>query len=89
MTATARDTLNMRIKPEDRSLFDWAAKAQGKTRTDFILEAARRAAEDVLLDRAVVHVGEEAYADFLARLDAPSAPNERLKRTMRTKAPWE
>ncbi|MDI4655367.1 DUF1778 domain-containing protein [Xanthobacter autotrophicus] len=89
MTATARDTLNMRIKPEDRSLFDWAAKAQGKTRTDFILEAARRAAEDVLLDRTVVHVGEEAYADFLARLDAPPAPNERLKRTMRTKAPWE
>ena len=45
MPTPARDTLNMRIKPEDRSLFDWAAKAQGKTRTDFILEAARRAAD--------------------------------------------
>jgi uncharacterized protein (DUF1778 family) len=41
MTQPARDTLNMRIKPEDRSLFDWAAKALGKTRTDFILDAAR------------------------------------------------
>lgn len=89
MSAPARDTLNMRIKPEDRSLFDWAAKSQGKTRTDFILEAARRAAEDALLDRTLVRMEPEAYADFLARLDAPPAPNPQLAKTMRTKAPWE
>jgi uncharacterized protein (DUF1778 family) len=89
MTSPARDALNMRIRPDDRSLIDWAAKAQGKSRTDFILEAARRAAVDVLLDRALVQVGDEAYADFLARLDAPPAPSDQLKRTMRTKAPWE
>ena len=89
MTAAARDTLNMRIKPEDRSLFDWAAKAQGKTRTDFILEAARRAAEETMLDRAFVQVGPEAYDAFLARLDAPPQPNDRLKKTMQTRAPWE
>lgn len=41
MTA-ARYTLNIRLKPEDRSLIDWAAKAQGKTRTDFILEGPPR-----------------------------------------------
>jgi uncharacterized protein (DUF1778 family) len=79
----------MRIKPEDRSLFDWAAKAQGKTRTDFILEAARRAAEDALLDRTLVRLQPDAYADFLARLDAPAVPNPPLARTMRTKAPWD
>jgi uncharacterized protein (DUF1778 family) len=89
MSATARDTLNMRIKPEDRTLFDWAAKVQGKTRTDFILEAARRAAEEALLDRAVIQVSAKAYADFVARLEAPPSPNKRLKRTMQAKAPWE
>lgn len=89
MSAPARDTLNMRIKPEDRSLFDWAAKAQGKTRTDFILEAARRAAEDVMLDRTVVMVSAEAYDAFIARLDAPPPSNDRLKRTLQSKAPWE
>ena len=62
MPAAARDTLNMRIKPEDRSLFDWAAKAQGKTRTDFILEAARRAAEETMLDRTLVQVGDFVMA---------------------------
>jgi uncharacterized protein (DUF1778 family) len=89
MPASARDTLNMRIKPEDRSLFDWAAKAQGKTRTDFILEAARTAAEAALLDRALVQVSADSYEEFLARLDAPPNANDRLKKTLRTKAPWE
>jgi uncharacterized protein (DUF1778 family) len=89
MSTSVRDTLNMRIKPEDRSLFDWAAKAQGKTRTDFILEAARKAAEDALLDRTIVRVDPEAYAEFLDRLDNAPEPSERLKRTMRSKAPWE
>lgn len=89
MPGPARDTLNMRIKPEDRTLFDWAAKAQGKTRTEFVLEAARKAAEEALLDRALVQVSPEAYAEFLARLDASPQSNERLKRTMQTKSPWE
>lgn len=69
MTA-ARYTPNIRIKSEDRSLIDWAAKAQCKTRTNVILEAARRAAENELLDQTVAHVSVEAYANFLARLDA-------------------
>ena len=88
MTAI-RDTLNMRIKPEDRSLFDWAAKAQGKTRTEFILEAARKAAEDALLDRSLVRVDPDAYAAFLDRLDKPLEPSDRLKQTMRSKVPWD
>lgn len=84
-----RETLNIRIRPEERSLIDRAAQAQGKNRTDFILEAARRAAEDALLDRAVIAASPEAYAEFLARLDAPPKPNERLRRTLRTPAPWD
>lgn len=89
MTRTARDTLNMRIKPEDRTLFDWAAKAQGKTRTDFVLEAARKAAEEALLDRTIVRVDAKTYRAFLARLDAPSVPDEKLRQTMTTRAPWD
>ena len=46
-----RETLNVRIKPEDRSLIDRAAHLLGKSRTDFLLEAGRRAAEDALLDQ--------------------------------------
>jgi uncharacterized protein (DUF1778 family) len=89
-TAVAkRETLNIRIKPGDRGLIDQAAKLTGKTRTDFILEATRRAAEEALMDRTNIVVSEEVYAEFLARLDAPPAPNARLVRTMRTPLPWE
>ena len=51
-TKTRRNTLNLRIPPAERNLIDCAAESAGKTRTDFILEAARRAAEEALLDRA-------------------------------------
>jgi uncharacterized protein (DUF1778 family) len=84
-----RDTLNIRIKPAERSLIDQAARSLGKTRTDFILDAARRAADEALIDRTVLNVDPEAYAQFLARLDAPPQANERLRRAMRTPAPWE
>jgi uncharacterized protein (DUF1778 family) len=87
--ARKRHSLNLRIKPEERGLIDRAAKTLGKNRTDFMLDAARRAAEDALLDRTIFAVSPKAYAEFLARLDAPPQPNERLRRTMRTSAPWE
>ena len=84
-----RDTLNLRIKPEERGLIDRAATITGKTRTDFVIEAARRAAEEALLDRSVFNVSPVAYAKFLARLEEPPKPNERLRQTMRTVPPWE
>ena len=84
-----RETLNIRIKPEERNLIDRAAKTRGKNRTDFILEAARLAAEDALLDQVIISESPEAYSEFLARLDMPPKPNERLRKTMQTPAPWE
>lgn len=86
---TKRDALNLRIKPQLRGLIDRAADLLGKNRTDFILDAARRAAEDALLDRTVMVVSAKAYAEFLARLDAPPQPNPRLRRTLQMPAPWE
>jgi uncharacterized protein (DUF1778 family) len=79
---TSRDTLNLRIKPELRGLIDRAARLAGKSRTDFVLDAARRAAEDTLLDRTAFSVSPKVYAEFLNRLDAPPQPNDRLRRTM-------
>ncbi|MFO1061101.1 MAG: DUF1778 domain-containing protein [Dongiaceae bacterium] len=86
---TRREALNLRIKPEDRGLIDRAAALTGRTRTDFVLEAARHAAEEALLDRTIFAVSPQAFAQFLARLDEPPEPNERLRRTMRATPPWE
>ena len=86
---TRREALNIRIKPQVRELIDRAAELAGKNRTDFVLDAARRAAEDTLLDRTVLTVSPKAYRQFLARLAAPPRPNKRLLKSMRTSAPWE
>jgi uncharacterized protein (DUF1778 family) len=89
MAKTSRETLNLRIKPELRGLIDRAAELTGKNRTDFVLSAARHAAEDALLDRTVITVSPKAYAEFLARLDAPPRVNARLRRSLKTTPPWE
>lgn len=88
-TEVKRETLNIRIKPHERSLIDRAAKSRGKNRTDFILDAARVAAEDALLDQVVMTVSAQAYKQFVDRLDLPPKPNTRLSKTMNTPAPWE
>jgi uncharacterized protein (DUF1778 family) len=88
-TAPRRDTLNLRIKPDERGLIERAAALTGKTRTDFVLEAARHAAEEALLDRTIFAVSPDAYAAFLARLDEAPRPNDRLRRTMQATPPWE
>lgn len=84
-----RDSLNLRIKPEERGLIDKAAALTGKTRTDFVLEAARQAAVEALTDRTLFLVDPETYAKFVAALDAPPRPNAKLIRTMQTPAPWD
>lgn len=83
-----RETLNLRIPATERGLIDRAAQSSGKTRTDFILSAARRAAEEELLDRTIFVVSPSTYSKFLAMLDAPPRPNERLRRTMQATPPW-
>ncbi|NEV61069.1 DUF1778 domain-containing protein [Thiorhodococcus minor] len=84
-----RQSLNLRVKPEERNLIDRAARVSGKNRSEFILEASRRAAEETLLDQALLRVDPERFAAFQAQLDSPAAPNARLLKTMQTKAPWD
>ena len=89
VTDAKRETLNIRIKPEVRDLIDRAAKSRGKNRTDFILDSARIAAEDTLLDQVIMTVSPQAFEQFQVRLDMPPKPNNNLRKTMLTPAPWE
>jgi uncharacterized protein (DUF1778 family) len=81
--------INIRIKPADRALIDQAAAAQGKKRSEFMLEASRRAAEKTLLDQTLLRVDPETYARFLELLDAPPRPNDGLSKLLLQKAPWD
>ena len=83
------DLINIRISAADRNVIDRAAKAAGKSRSEFMLEAARRAAQETLLDTTFFAVDRMTFRRFKAMLDAPAKPNERLKALMRRQAPWE
>ncbi len=87
--SNTRETLNLRIKAAERGLIDRAAKTRGVNRTEFILGAARLAAEETLLEQRLIAASPEAFAEFMARLDRPARPNVRLLKTMQTPAPWD
>jgi uncharacterized protein (DUF1778 family) len=82
-----RETLTIRILSEERGLIDRAARLRGQNRTDFIVQAARRAAEDALLDPFIAS-GPDAFKAFVRRLDAAPKPNARLHKTMQAETPW-
>jgi uncharacterized protein (DUF1778 family) len=81
--------VNLRMSKGVRDLIDEAAAALGKTRTDFIIDSSRKQATDVLLDQRLFALDEKQYDAFLRALDAPPAPNEKLKRALCAKAPWD
>ena len=54
----------------------------------YIEAAAATPTEEELLDRTIFVVSPAIYSKFLAMLDAPTKPNERLRRTMQAKTPW-
>jgi len=88
-SAARSGVINIRVRPDERALIDRAALVQGKSRTDFMLEASQRAAEDVLLDQTVLRVDAATYSRFVKLLDAPPRPNAALRRLMQMKPPWE
>lgn len=81
-------TISIRAKARQRDLIDQAAERLGRSRSDFMLEAACRQAEDVLLDQTYFALDGERFAAFQALLDNPPAVSDRLRRTMKAPAPW-
>src|SRR5688572_28385140 len=64
-------TINLRTPLAQRALIDRAAQLQGKTRTEFMLEASREKAQRVLLDQTLIEVSPAQHAKFLALMDTP------------------
>jgi uncharacterized protein (DUF1778 family) len=81
--------INLRVSTPVRDLIDRAAQATGKSRSEFMLDSARRSAQDVLLEHALFALDGDAHDAFLAVLDAPPPPSDRLRALMAAKAPWE
>lgn len=90
MTTTARQTtINLRAPAPQRSLIDQAAQVAGKSRTEFMLEAACEKAHQVLLDQTVFALDTARFKRFQALLDAPVEQGAALRKLLRRQAPWE
>lgn len=88
-TAQHSISINIRAKVRQRDLIDQAAERLGRSRSDFMLDAACRFAEDVLLDQSFFIVGSDTFKQFQILLTRPLPPTDRLRRVLKTKAPWE
>lgn len=83
-----KGSINLRIEAGTRQLIDDAAAALGKTRTEFMVETARRQAIDVLVDRRLFALDAEQFDAFVRALDNPPAPGPKLKALMSRKPAW-
>jgi uncharacterized protein (DUF1778 family) len=82
-------SINIRAKARQRDLIDQAAERLGRSRSDFMLEAACNKAEDVLLDQAFFSVDAITFEKLQALLDKPLPTTDKLRRLLKTKAPWD
>jgi uncharacterized protein (DUF1778 family) len=81
--------ISMRLPEADIAMIDRAAGLRGRSRTDFVREAAVRAAEEVLMENRPIRMSVEGFADFMAALTAPTAPVPEMVELIRRPAPWE
>lgn len=89
MKAAEAVTINIRTRTRQRDLIDRAAQRVGRSRSEFMLDAALRQAEDVLLDQTFFVLDAEAFEKFQRMLAAPPVQNEGLDRLLAAKTPWE
>lgn len=82
-------TINIRAKLDQRDLIDLAAEKLGRSRSDFMLSVACREAKDILLDQAFFAVNIKIFEEFQSMVDRPLPPTDKLRRLLKTKAPWD
>jgi uncharacterized protein (DUF1778 family) len=81
-------TINLRIEPGTRDLIDAAADVLGKSRTEFMVDSARRNAVDVLLDQRLFVLEPAQFDAFVTALDNPPPAGPKLKALMKRRPPW-
>ena len=88
--ATRKDhPLSMRLPEADISIIDRAASLRGRSRTDFVRDAAVRAAEDVLMENTLIRMSPDGFEAFMSALAAPPVLVPELVALARRAAPWE
>jgi uncharacterized protein (DUF1778 family) len=81
--------LSMRLPEADIAIIDRAATLRGRSRTEFVRDAAVRAAEDVLMETKPIRMSPAGFKTFMAALSGPAAAVPEMIELFRRVAPWE
>ena len=81
--------LSMRLPDADIAIIDRAAGMRGRSRTDFVREAAVRAAEDVLMESTLVRMSPSGFNAFMKALAEPATAVPEMVELLKRRAPWE
>lgn len=81
--------ISMRLPEADVAMIDRAASLRGRSRTDFVRDAAVRAAEEVVMEQGLIRMSPEGFAGFMEILAAPAAPVPEMVELAKRPAPWE
>jgi uncharacterized protein (DUF1778 family) len=89
--ATARKDypLSMRLPEDDIAIIDRAATLRGRSRTEFVRDAAVRAAEDIVMESALVRMSPAGFAAFMQEVAKPAKRVPEMARLFKRPAPWE
>jgi uncharacterized protein (DUF1778 family) len=77
------DRIDLRIHPQAKEALQAAALLQHKSVSEFVLESALGAANEVLADRRYFNLNAEQWEAFQAALNTQPQPLPRLERLMR------
>ena len=83
------DVIQIRASAEAKAILNRAATLRVQKLSEFMLESARRQAEDTLLDQRTFFLDDSAHARFLALLDAPPKVSAKARARLRRKPPWQ
>jgi uncharacterized protein (DUF1778 family) len=81
--------LSMRLPEADIAIIDRAAALRGRSRTDFVRDAAVRAAEDVLMEAVPIRMSAAGFGAFMKALSEPATAVPEMVELLRRAAPWE
>lgn len=81
--------ISMRLPEADIAMIDRAAGLRGRSRTEFVRDAAVRAAEDIVMENRLIRMSPEGFAEFMALLSEPVTAAPEMVDLVKRPAPWE
>jgi uncharacterized protein (DUF1778 family) len=81
--------LSMRLPDADIAIIDRAANLRGRSRTEFMRDAAVRTAEEVIMENTIIRMSPEGFEAFVDLLDRPARPVPEMVELLSRPAPWE